>query len=74
MTHIDRELEHYEAILYQTLSEEGSILPLLLSICRKIKKDQYPHNPIFAEPIHYIEGYITLRELPEKHFCKEFTV
>ena len=68
MTHIDRELEHYEAILYQTLSEEGSILPLFLGIGRKIEENQNPHNSILAEPVHHIEGYMTLRELPEKHF------
>ena len=53
MTHIYGELEHNETVLNQFFSEFCGRLPFLFGLCRQIKEDKYPHNPVFAETIHF---------------------
>ncbi len=54
MAQVNGELKHRETILQQLLAELGCRLALLLRVRRQIKKYQYPHNSIFAKPVHQI--------------------
>ena len=74
MPHIYRELKHYKAIRYQLLTELRSRLPLFLCICRKVKENEYAHDSVFAEAVHYISGYNNLLLSPLKHFTNEEVV
>ena len=41
---------------YGILSEIRRSLPLFLRISRKVEENEYPHNAVFAESVHYISG------------------
>jgi len=52
MTQVNGKLKHGESVFDKFIPEISIYFPIFFCFGRQVEKNQYPHNSVFAKPLH----------------------